>query len=79
MCAGNGNGLSVVIHDLAEQFRSRKHRDTGFLCGRKFRVILFDGCGIDNEICARQDVFGTLSVEDPGTHRGKVIGEFGLF
>ena len=74
MCTCDSDGFLVVIHNLSEKLRTGKHRKLlGFsLC--KFRVVLVDGCGIDNKLNTWNDIFSFLSIEYGSTLGCKDIG-----
>ena len=79
VCTGNGDRCIVVAHDLSEQLGTGQHRNTGSFCSGKFRIVRMDGCGINNKVGSRKNVFCLLTVENLCAKRSQVAGQVTFF
>ena len=75
VCAGYGNGLMIILHQLAEKLRTCEHGTSRLRGCCELRVIRMDSCRIDDDVYIRCDVLCFLPDGHDGTVRPEVLDE----
>ena len=79
MSSGNCDWNVVVCHKLSEKLCPGHHRDPLGNSSLIFRVVRMDGCGINNKVGSRKNVFCLLTVENLCAKRSQVAGQVTFF
>ena len=77
--SGNTDGRMIIFHDLPQQFGTGEHGNGLFSGLCKFRIVRMNGSCVDNHVNAGNNVGSFLSVENGGSFRNQVIGQFAFF
>ena len=72
MGAGNTDRVAVIHHNGAPGLGTLKNRDTGGVSGLDFRVVIVDGGGTDDQICAA-DILRAVSQSDRDTLGNQMV------
>ena len=79
MGTADSDGFGIVVHELSQELGTGQHGDACVICGFPLGIVRMDGCGINNKVGSRKNVFCLLTVENLCAKRSQVAGQVTFF